>query len=261
MRTRLFGAIGALIIISITACTWEQVTPRIDCSSSPVQVELLVTNESSCGSSNGSFAVNARGGEAPYEFTSEVGTNTDGVFANIGAGSYIVTVTDAKGCSSEISVLVENEDGVNLSDVTVANAGCGSSNGSINIDAVGGVEPYTFSLNGNIQSNNVFSGLSHGTYTVGVKDQSGCEITQNVKISSGVSYEQSIKSIIQGSCAVSGCHNGSVSPDLRSFNNIQASANSIKSRTASRSMPRGSTLSQQEIDLIACWVEDGAQQN
>ena len=76
-----------------------------------------------------------------------------------------------------------------------------------------------------------------------------------------VSFETDIAPIIENNCAISGCHGGNISPDLRNFSTIQARANRIKIRTQNRTMPRGRSLTQMEIDQIACWVDGGALDN
>jgi hypothetical protein len=258
----LSNGISSLILLSTFSCAWEQLEPRVDCTTSPVVIELLDSEGAGCGASNGSFTINATGGEGPYRYTSDLENNSDGVFENISAGSYSITATDVKGCSVESNVSIENLEGVNLGDVVITDSGCGSSVGVIKISVSGGEEPYIFSLDGGSgQQNNVFSGLTPGSYDISVTDQLGCEITTNADITSGVSYATSIKGIIETNCAISGCHNGSQSPNLSSFGSIQSSASRIKARTANASMPRGRTLSQTQIELIACWVDDGALNN
>ncbi|WP_119843838.1 SprB repeat-containing protein [Reichenbachiella sp. MSK19-1] len=262
IRNLLFITVYVGLLASTMSCTWDQMTPTIDCSLSPVVVELLETQGTGCGAANGGFTLAATGGESPYSFDSGVGTNADGVFANVQAGVYAVEVTDVNDCTAELNVIVPNLGGVNLDEVKTNDAGCGSSNGSIEIVASGGEEPYAYTLdNGSAQADHVFSGLEKGMHTVVVADQLGCEISQSVEVLSGVSYNSTIQGIIENSCAISGCHNGSVFPDFRSFETIQARASSIKSRTANGSMPKGSTLSQTQIDQIACWVDDGALDN
>ncbi len=263
MKTKVLQTAFTLSILFGTfSCAWEQISISHDCSISPVELELLSSEDTGCGAPNGSFSVIASGGEPPYEYAFQSTSNADGSFQNVDAGSYSVTATDALGCTAQLEVNIQNLDGVNLNEVLSTDAGCGSSGGTIQIDASGGVAPYTYALNGgDPQSENAFSGLEKGNHTIKVIDNQGCEVTETVEILSGVSYQNSIKSIIENSCAVSGCHNGSVSPDLRNFGTIQARASSIKARTGNKSMPKGSSLSQQQIDMIACWVDDGAPAN
>lgn len=80
-----------------------------------------------------------------------------------------------------------------------------------------------------------------------------------------VSFATDIQPIIQTNCAVSGCHvPGTGLPDYTDKQVIFSLANKIKTYTSQRIMPpadSGIILTQEEIDLIACWVDDGAQDN
>lgn len=261
MNKRILGYF-AVIAAGLASCISEQVKPKVDCSLNPLEISLVESSDVQCGSSDGAFTVLASGGEPPYVYEAQSNSSADGNFSSFAAGTYSVTVTDSRGCTSEVSVSIENLGGVNVNQVQVSEAGCGSNNGTIQVSASGGEEPFKYSLNGgSLQGSNVFSSLGRGSYSVSVVDQAGCETTETVQILSGVSYNNSIKTIIANNCAVSGCHNGSISPDLRTFSTIQARASSIKSRTGNKSMPKGSSLSDEQIELIACWVNDGAQNN
>ncbi len=64
------------------------------------------------------------------------------------------------------------------------NPGCNQNNGVIVATASNGIQPYQYSLNGGgFQSNNTFSGLGPGTYTVTVKDNINCTAQQTVTLS------------------------------------------------------------------------------
>lgn len=81
-----------------------------------------------------------------------------------------------------------------------------------------------------------------------------------------VTYSLVIAPLISTNCAITSCHDGSNAnlPDWNIFDNVQASAQEIKERTGNRTMPpsaSGLVLSSEEIDDIACWVENGAQNN
>ncbi len=248
------------MLLLLASCISEQVEPKIDCPTLEVAVDQL--QNSQCDDATGSFTLVVDGGVAPYRFEADFNTNSTGVFSGVSAGTYSISVIDANSCTSQIDVAVPNESGLVIDQVVTTNAGCGSGQGSLEMVVSGGEEPYSYSIdNGTPQSSNLFPGLLNDEYELTAIDATGCEITQTVQVLTGVSYQNSIKGIIESNCAISGCHNGSVSPDLRTFNSIQSNANRIKARTANRSMPRGRTLTQTQIDLIACWVDDGALDN
>jgi hypothetical protein len=204
----------------------------------------------------------ASGGTGIYRYKLENGIDQPGPeFSNVGAGNYTVTASDENNCSDTLKVVVKNKNGVNIG-LQATNAGCKTAHGSITATAVNGTGPYNFKINGGgFQSGNTFTNLLQGEYAVVVKDATGCEAGQAITIKSGISFAGSISPIIQNTCAISSCHNGSQFPDFRVFKNIQDNAVRIKTQTASRSMPLNSSLTQSQIDGIACWVDDGALQN
>lgn len=77
-----------------------------------------------------------------------------------------------------------------------------------------------------------------------------------------VLYESDVRLLIQNNCALAGCHTaGGTPPELTSFELVHARAADILHMTQSLQMPppsSGRSLSQEEIDRIACWVEQGA---
>lgn len=60
-----------------------------------------------CGSSNGSITVNPVGGFASYLYAWSSVTDTTATISNITDGTYIVTVTDAEGCTATLSILLD----------------------------------------------------------------------------------------------------------------------------------------------------------
>jgi uncharacterized membrane protein len=77
-----------------------------------------------------------------------------------------------------------------------------------------------------------------------------------------VSFSTQVAPLLQANCALSGCHaaEGTL-PELTSFEKIKARAADIKQQTQARNMPpagSGISLSQEEIDLLACWIDQGA---
>lgn len=79
---------------------------------------------------------------------------------------------------------------------SVVNIACsGGSSGKITVNVTGGQPGYTYALNsGAYGSSNVFSNLAAGSYTIKVRDRSGCEMSKTTSISQSSSVEVSISS-------------------------------------------------------------------
>ncbi|TPE42586.1 T9SS type B sorting domain-containing protein [Pontibacter mangrovi] len=136
-----------------------------------------------CGRPDGELTIgNVTGGTAPYTYSINGGSfQVSATFTDLAAGSYSITVKDAKGCTFTDEVGVSNVAGPVITAKTVAST-CSAANGSIRVsNTSGGVSPYTYSIDGeNFQSSTTFANLQAGTYTVTVKDANGCAGTVSV---------------------------------------------------------------------------------
>jgi len=77
-------------------------------------------------------------------------------------------------------------------------------------------------------------------------------------------YSTSIAGIISGSCTTSGCHNGSSSFDLKTYNQVKPYIDNGKFNDEvinKKSMPKGKSLSQDELNKIKCWLDQGGPNN
>lgn len=74
-----------------------------------------------------------------------------------------------------------------------------------------------------------------------------------------ISFSSDVKSIIDTNCIT--CHNGNQFPDLRTFEGVSNNATSVRTQVVSRRMPLGGSLSNEEIELIRCWIDSGALNN
>ena len=73
------------------------------------------------------------------------------------------------------------------------------------------------------------------------------------------SFTTSVKPIIDANCV--SCHNGSQPPNLSSYNGVSSNASNVKTQVISRRMPLGGSLTTEEIELIRCWIDNGALNN
>lgn len=244
------------------ACVYNYLPQPVDCNVDPVRVKVIATEDTQCGLLQGTIEVQASGGSGVFRYRLNDGQLQDGsFFSNLGAGVYTITAFDRNDCAGTVEATIMNKEGLNMTFEATA-SGCSQSSGKITITPVGGMGPFLYKINsGNYQQGNTFENLSQGPYIVTVSDATGCEVSQSLKVQSGVSYAQTIAPIIQKSCAINGCHNGTQFPDFRVFQNIRENADRIKTQTTSRRMPLQGSLTQAQIDDIACWVDDGAPDN
>jgi hypothetical protein len=241
-----------------------------DCANSDLAVQVLsVTATTACDATDGTIKVSASGGSGDYTFAlGDQAFQTDSIFGELGVGTYMLSVKDNKGCiATELISVNSAETSITLTSTSIDDSGCPLPNGSIVITAGGGQEPYLYQLNSaEFQESNHFEGLAAGNYFITVKDASGCPATANATISRiGPSFVEDIQPIIDSKCAISGCHNGNQSPKLSSYAGVKSNSSFIRSSVTDRSMPPSNSaagsLSQGQIDLINCWVEDGAINN
>jgi hypothetical protein len=141
------------------------------------------TTNALCFGGGGSIDLSVSGGTTPYTYSwSDLPGSPDPEDrANISAGTYTVTVTDVKGCTTTATaVITQPASQLNVAG-TIVNVNCyGNINGSINITASGGTSPYTYDwadISGttNIEDRTI---LAPGSYQVQVKDANQCLVSQ-----------------------------------------------------------------------------------
>ncbi|MCO5269214.1 MAG: choice-of-anchor L domain-containing protein [Brumimicrobium sp.] len=141
---------------------------------------------STCGNSDGSLVITASSGVAPYTYSIDNGSSSqgNGTFSNLAAGIYNILVTDANGCSASGTESISNSNGPVINSVTPTNPSCfGMCDGNITANVSSGVAPYTYqwTTNGNPTGSNSdnISGLCAGTYNLKVTDVNGCDVSYN----------------------------------------------------------------------------------
>ena len=145
-------------------------------TSTPITV-TYTTNPSLCTSPSGNATVAPAGGTAPYEIMWYTTPPQTGVTATaLAAGTYDFKVTDNVGCTQTGTVTVPPVDIISLS-FTSTPALCTLSTGSMNVTAVGGVTPYTYSWSTGATTSSI-SSVPSGTYGITVTDNLGCKVTK-----------------------------------------------------------------------------------
>jgi len=139
---------------------------------------LVESNDLLCnGDNSGSLTVMGTGGVLDYEYNLDGGAyDASNLFDGLAAGTYIVGVVDANGCTDTLHVTLDEPGILQLSLLGSGDAQCfGEASGFINVEAASGTPDYQYSLDGvSFQGSGLFQGLTAGTYNVVVMDANGC---------------------------------------------------------------------------------------
>lgn len=141
-----------------------------------------LTPPSCFGDANGSISVIASGGGGGYVFQWSNGAS-GAVIANVAAGQYTVTVTDASGCTVAETFNLTQPSAIQTIGIP-KNVTCfGGNDGLATVSASGGAGGFTYIWDdpaGTTQS--VADDLPAGTYRVTVTDANGCTAVDSVVV-------------------------------------------------------------------------------
>ena len=157
-------------------------TLSIELTEPPKLETLTSTAMSNCfGSATGQANVEAFGGTAPYSYYWYQNQNQQSFLTQVVAGLYTVSVTDANGCNT-IDTAIVNQPPILQLDLTTSPAICyGQATGTANAIISGGIPPYSLSWN-NGNANPYIENLSAGNYNIVASDSNGCTISQGVEV-------------------------------------------------------------------------------
>jgi hypothetical protein len=136
-----------------------------------------------CNGGTADVTVAATGGTAPYTGT--------GTFSGVSPGTYTYTVTDANGCSSDITITV-TEPAPLVASISSTGVACFGGTATVTVIGSGGTAPYT--------GTGTFNELP-GTYTYTVTDANGCTASETITIVEATSSMTAYISCPQLHCA------------------------------------------------------------
>lgn len=196
------------------------------CAGVTIIVSLTKTDPTT-GQSNGSITATATGATGITYSLNGGNYQASGTFSGLAAGNYTVTARSSAGCLGSAQttlVAVSPCASVNilLTTVIVNNTPCITpAVGKITVTATGSTG-FTYNINGGTyQTSNVFSALTAGNYTIGVKDANGCTKTATATIAnatSGPLFAQ-MRTLISTRCNGSGCHMNGANASGYNFDN------------------------------------------
>ncbi len=136
---------------------------------------LSATAPASCGNCDGTINVTPSGGIGPYTFAWSGGLPAGPNQTNVCAGVYVLTLTDATGCTETFTVTINNSGGPTGETVVSTDVTCPAScDGTATVTPIGGTGPYTYLWNPGGQTVNSLVGMCAGNYFLQVTDANGC---------------------------------------------------------------------------------------
>ena len=146
---------------------------------SPTALTVVFTKEDVLcyGDSSGAVDLTVSGGTLPYTYLWSNGDTTQDL-SSLPAGSYMVTVTDANGCTTPLTVDINGpSSGLNYQLDSLANISChGANDGAIEITVSGGTGSYQYLWNDGANTQDR-SGLLAGDYSLQITDSAGCVLS------------------------------------------------------------------------------------
>ena len=140
-----------------------------------------LTNIKCYGDETGVVDISVEGGVPPYQYSWSNGATTEDL-TGLKAGSYEVTVTDARGCTEVYTTKVDEPDLLSVELDEVRNVRCfGDEGGAININIAGGTRPYIYEWSNGVNTQDL-SSVKAGNYTVKVTDANGCSESLEARI-------------------------------------------------------------------------------
>lgn len=135
--------------------------------------------DTTCGENNGTATADATGGVAPYTYQWSTGATTQ-MIMGLEPNDYMVTITDAAGCTDVAATQVEGSANPTIL-VGSSPSECGEPTGAVTVSIDGGTPPYDILWSTGDMTQMVFD-LVSGTYAVTVTDSNGCSATGDIDV-------------------------------------------------------------------------------
>ena len=189
---KMFLSAGTYTFNIIDSCSPNTVFPVNVLISSGTCTTIDSHNDTLCGLNNGSITASTTysygnatfslyentlgfiGSSLPYSNIAE--------FTSLSAGTYYVIADDGAGCTGmSETCIVKTSTTINYDLFVVNDAGCTTNSGKIFISGLTGNPPYNY-LWSNGQIGDSLTGLTAGTYSVTVTDNTGCGISKSANV-------------------------------------------------------------------------------
>jgi subtilisin-like proprotein convertase family protein len=179
----LYAGMYGLTVTDTNGCSVAQ-NYIVNNNAGLLNVSLNSLTDENCGQVNGGIDITA------------VGTTTTGIIyswsngaisqdlTGVAAGTYTVSVTEFNnpGCIVvETYTVLNNANGLVVTDTTISNESCGNAQGAINLTLTGGAVPYSYAWSNGSGTEDIIL-LAAGTYTITITENTGCDLVETYTI-------------------------------------------------------------------------------
>jgi gliding motility-associated-like protein len=172
-----------VVITDIYGCTFT--LNNIVVAAGPPLTTTVTTTDVLChGGSTGIITVAPPLGLPCQYSLDNINWQSSNIFNGLIAGTYTVYYrTIANGCQGSQAVTINEPPVLAATNSTIPAVCNGQLNGTITINANGGVSPYQYSIDGGVnwQAGNVFT-VAAGTYTIIIRDANNCTTTRSATV-------------------------------------------------------------------------------
>ncbi len=189
-----------------SGCT-DVITDIMVGNPAPITFSSVVEDASCNGADDGTITITATGGNGGFSFIWPApvpATNTGGVATDLAPASYIVTITDSRGCSVTTEGIIVEEPTAIVVTGNVTNVSGAGNDGEITAMASGGSGNYVSynwtDPNGVPLMGQTITGLSPGTYNVTVTDDDGCTGTSSFSVNAADAPNPTLISVTDVTC-------------------------------------------------------------
>lgn len=174
------------------ACSYVSEDTIVFTEPEPIVGSLEYEIISCYGANDGEIHLTIEGGEAPYEIHYGNVDTFDNPILNVEPGSYVVTITDARGCEYTFDdwALIGEPTPIAINGLAPVQISESTPGGNTEYTVSGGIFPYTFSWtdpSGEVVSTDanlpqLFGAVAAGVYTLTITDDNGCEFTTTIDV-------------------------------------------------------------------------------
>jgi len=177
--TGLITGTYTLTVTDVNGCTAAATTTVNEPPA--LTITATFTPVSCFGGADGTATGTATGGLGAYTYNWSPSGGTGATASALTIGQYVITVTDANGCTASATTTVTEPTALTATTSSTQST-CSAANGSADVVVTGGTGAYTYLWSPGGATTSTATGLAANTYSCLITDANGCTLTATVVV-------------------------------------------------------------------------------